>query len=104
MTRQLERPREAPHGNRPCMEKLLNRCFKIPFGPRNTAKKIQTKRIMLGKGMAGDVGFRKKAEARDAAGPGKLMPLRLADRAKLHAANHAMEERFHGAEVAQGFG
>ena len=36
------------------MEKLLQRGFKIPFGARNTAKKIQAQRIVLGKGVAGD--------------------------------------------------
>ena len=76
------------------MEKLLERRFKIPFGARHAAKEIQAKRIMLGKGMAGDVRFREQAKAGDAAGPGKLMPLRCADGTQLQAANHAMEKRF----------
>ena len=83
------------------MEKLLERRFKIPFGARNAAKEIQAKRIMFGKGMAGDVRFREQSEAGYSAGPGKLMPLRCADRTQLHAANHAMEKRFDGAKVAQ---
>lgn len=82
------------------MEKLLQRCFKIPFRARNATKKIEAKRIVLGKGMAGDVGFRKQAQAGDAAGSWKLMPLRFADGAQLHAANHPMKERFYCAEVA----
>ena len=52
--------------------------------------------------MASDVRFREKTEAGDAPGPRKLMPLGFTDGAQLHAANHAMEERFQGAEVAQG--
>ena len=83
------------------MEKLLERRLKIPFVARNTAKKIQAQRIVLGKGMASDVGFRKQAKASNAAGPGKLMPLRFADGAQLHTANHAMEKSFDRAEVAQ---
>ena len=83
------------------MEKLLERRFKIPFGPRNTAKEIQAKRIVFWKGVAGDVGLGEQAEAGDAASPGELMPLRLADGPQLHAANHAMEKRFDRAEVAQ---
>lgn len=83
------------------MEKLLERRFKIPLGARNTAKKIEAKRIVLGKGMAGDVRFREQAEAGDAAGSWKLMPLRFADGAQLHPANHAVEKCFHRAEVAQ---
>ena len=83
------------------MEKLLERRFKIPFGARKAAKQIQAKRIVLGKSMAGDVRFREQAKAGDSAGPGKLMPLRSADRTQLHAANHAMEKRFDGTQVAQ---
>ena len=83
------------------MEKLLERRFKIPFGARNAAKEIQAKRIVLGKGMAGDVGFREQAKTGDAASSWKLMPLCFADGAQLHAANHAMEKRFDRAEVAQ---
>jgi len=83
------------------MEKLLERRFKIPFGARNAAKKIQAKRIVLGEGMTGDVGLRKQAKTGDAAGAGKLMPLCFADGAKLHAPNHAMEKCFDCTEVAQ---
>lgn len=83
------------------MEKLLERSFKIPFVARNAAKQIQAERTVLGKGMAGNVRFGEKAEAGDAAGPGELMPLRSANGPQLHAANHAMEERFHRAEIAQ---
>ena len=83
------------------MEKLLERGLKIPFVARNAAKEIQAERIVLGKGMAGGVRFRKQAEAGDATRAGKLMPLRLADGAQLHAANHAMKKRFDRAEVAQ---
>ena len=83
------------------MKKLLQRGLKIPFGAGNTAKKIQAKRIVLRKSVAGDVGFGEEAKAGDAAGARKLMPLRFADGVQFHAANHAMEERFHGAEVAQ---
>ena len=83
------------------MEKLLERRFEIPFGARNAAKQIQAKRIVLGKGMAGDVGFREQAKTGDAASSWKLMPLCFADGAQLHAANHSVKERFHGAEVAQ---
>ena len=83
------------------MEKLLQRGFKIPVGAGNAAKEIQAKRIVLGKRVAGDVRLRKQAKTGDAASAGKLMPLRFADGAQLHAANHDMEERFHRAEVAQ---
>jgi hypothetical protein len=86
------------------MKKLLDGRFKIPFGSRNAAKEIQAKRIVLGKGVAGDVRLREQAKAGDAAGAGKLMPLRFADRAKLQAANHAVEERFDRAKVAQRIG
>ena len=83
------------------MEKLLERRFKIPFGARKAAKQIQAKGIVLGKGMAGDVRFREQAKTGDAAGPGKLMPLRSADGTQFQAANHAMKKRFDGAKVAQ---
>ena len=83
------------------MEKLLERRLKIPFVPRNTAKKIQAKGIVFRKGVAGDVRFRQQAEAGDATRAGKLMPLRLADGAQLHAANHAVEKCFDRAKVAQ---
>ena len=83
------------------MKKLLERRFEIPFGARKAAKQIQAKRIVLGKGMAGDVRFREQAKAGDTAGPGKLMPLRCADRTQLQASDHAMEERFDGAQVAE---
>jgi hypothetical protein len=83
------------------MKKLLQRRFKIPFISRNAAKKIKAKRIVLGKSVAGDVRFGEEAKASDAAGARKLMPLRYADRAQLHAANHAMEERFDRTEITQ---
>ena len=82
------------------MEKLLERRFKIPFGARKAAKEIQAKRMVLGKGMAGDVRFREQAKAGEAAGPGKLMPLGWADGTQFQAANHAMKKRFDGAQVA----
>ena len=85
------------------MEKLLERRFKIPFGARNATKKIQAKRIVLGKGMTGDVRFGEQAETGDATGSGEYMPLRFANGPQLHTANHAVEKRFDGAEVAQGF-
>jgi len=59
MTRHFIRPRQPPYRNFPCVEKLLERRFKIPFGARNAAKEIQAKRIVLGKGMASNVRFRK---------------------------------------------
>jgi len=83
------------------MKELLECRFKIPFGAGNATKKIQAKRVVLGKSVAGDVRFGEQAEAGDAAGTGKLMPLGSANGTQLHAANHAMEERFDGAEVAQ---
>jgi hypothetical protein len=83
------------------MKKLLERGFKIPFISRNAAKEIKAKRIVFRKSVAGDVGFGEEAKAGDAAGSGKLVPLRCSDGAQLHAANHAMEERFDGAKVAQ---
>ena len=83
------------------MEKLLECRLKIPFVARNAAKKIQAERIVLGKGVTGDVGFRQQAKTGDTARAGKLMPLRFADGPQLHAANHAVEEGFHGAKVAQ---
>ena len=86
------------------MEKLLKRGFKIPFSARYAAKEIQAKRIVLGKSVASDVRLREQAKPGDAAGAGKLMPLRLADRAKLHASNHAMEERLDRTKVAQRIG
>jgi hypothetical protein len=86
------------------MEKLLERRFKIPLSARNTAENIQAKRIVFGKGMAGDVGFGEQAKAGDSAGPWKLMPLRFADGAQLQAANHSMEKGFYRAHVAQRFG
>lgn len=86
------------------MEKLLERRFKIPFGARNATKKIQAKRIVLGKGVASDVRFGEQAETRNAAGSGEYMPLRFADGPQLHSANHAVEECFDSAKVAQGFG
>jgi hypothetical protein len=73
------------------MEKLLERGFEIPFVAWNAAKKIQAKRIVLGKGVARDVGFGEEAKTGDATCPWELMPLRCADGAELHAANHAME-------------
>jgi len=54
--------------------------------------------------VASDVRLREQAEAGDAAGAGKLMPLRFADGPQLHAANHAMEKGFDRAKVAQRFG
>ena len=101
MPRRFIRARETPYGNSPSMKQLLERRFKIPFVARNAAKKIQAKRTVLWKGMAGDMGFGEKAEARDATGPWELMPLRCPHRPQLHAANHAMEERFHRAEITQ---
>ena len=83
------------------MEKLLQRSLKIPFRARNAAKKIKAKRMVFRKSVAGDVGFSEEANTSDAASARKLVPLRFADGPQLHAANHAMEERFHGAEVAQ---
>jgi hypothetical protein len=83
------------------MEKLLERGFKIPFIARNAAKQIQAKRTVLGKCVAGDVGFGEEAKTGNAAGPGELMPLRCANGPELHAANHAMEERFDRTEIAQ---
>jgi len=83
------------------MEKLLERRLKIPFVAWNAAKKIKAERIVLGKGVAGDVRFRKQAKARDATRAGKLMPLRFADRTQLHTANHAVEKRLDRAKVAQ---
>jgi len=96
-------PRKAPHGNVPRMKQLLERRFKIPFGTRNAAKKIQAKGIVFGKSVASDVRFGEEAEAGDAACAGKLMPLRLADGPQLHAANHAVKEGLDGAKVAQRF-
>jgi hypothetical protein len=86
------------------MEKLLKRGFKIPFSTRYATKEIQAKRIVFRKCVASDVRLSEQAKPGDAASAGKLMPLRLADRAKLHAANHAMEERLDRAKVAQRIG
>lgn len=101
MTRRFVRARETPHGNGPRMEKLLERGFEIPFIARNAAKQIQAKRTVLGKCVARDVGFGEEAKTGNTAGAGKLMPLRCADGAELHAANHSMEKRFHCAEITQ---
>jgi hypothetical protein len=86
------------------MEKLLECRFKIPFSARYAAKEIQAKRIVLGKSVACDVRLREQAKTCDAPCAGKLMPLRLADGAKLHAANHAMKECLDRAKVAQRIG
>lgn len=83
------------------MKKLLQRRFKIPFISRNTTKKIKAKRIVFGKSVAGDVRFSEQAKTSDTTSARKLMPLRCTNGAQLHAANHAMEERFDRAKVAQ---
>jgi hypothetical protein len=101
MTRRFIRARETPYGNSPRMKQLLERSFKIPFVARNAAKQIQAKRTVLWKGVAGDVGFGEEAKTGDATGPRELMPLRSANWPQLHAANHAMEESFHRAEITQ---
>ena len=79
MARRFIRARKAPYGNGPRMKQLLERGFKIPFIARNAAKQIQAKRTVLGKGVAGDVGFGEEAKTGDAAGSRELMPLRCAN-------------------------
>jgi|SRR5271163_4019723 len=101
MARRFIRARKAPYGNGPRMKQLLERGFEIPFVARNAAKKIQAKRTVFRKSVASDVGFGEQAKAGNPACSRKLMPLRCANGPQLHAANHAMEERFHRAEIAQ---
>ena len=76
---------QAPNGHGSRIEELLQSGFKIPFGARNAAEKIQAQRTVLGKRVTGEMGFSEQAKAGDAAGAGKLMPLRFADRPQLHA-------------------
>lgn len=103
MTHQFVRTRKASYRNISRMEKLLKRRFEIPFGTRNTAKKIQAKRIVFRKSVASDVGFGEQAKTCDTASSRKLVPLGFTNGPQFHPADHPMKERFHGTKVAQRF-
>jgi hypothetical protein len=81
---QLIRTLEAPDGNTARAEELAQVGFEIPCGAGDAAKQIQAERTVFGKGVAGEVGLRKEAEAGDSASAGELVPLGLPDGPEIH--------------------
>src|SRR5438034_3276213 len=73
MGRRKIRPLDAPHVD--CARRKLapQILAEIPFRARSAAENVEAKRMILGKGVAGKVRFRKQTHARDAARSGKLM-------------------------------
>src|SRR2546426_5334403 len=73
MGRRKIRPLDAPHVD--CARRKLapQILAEIPFRARPAAENVEAKRMILGKGVAGKVRFRKQTHARDAARSGKLM-------------------------------
>ena len=57
----------ASYVDRLRLELALQRTFKIPLGPRAAAKNVEAQAAEFRKGMAGQMGFSKQAQARDPA-------------------------------------
>ena len=83
------------------IKELPQNRFEIPFGARNTAEEIQAERAVLRKGVTRQVRLREKAKTGDPSGDRKLMPLRFADRPKLHLPDYAVEQTLQDGSVTQ---
>jgi len=74
-----------------CVEKLSQNVFEVPLSAQNTAEEVQAKRAVFGKGVTSEMRLREKAKAGDPSRTRKLMPLRFANRSKLHLPDDVLE-------------
>src|SRR6516165_5360420 len=75
-----------------------------PRRPRSAAIEVERRRAKFGIRMASEVRFAEKKQARDAAGPGELVPRRFADDVQAEFADNAIAEPAHAIEIAQRLG
>ena len=94
-------PDEPPNRNPLRFESSLQFGLKTPLFPRDAAKKIQAKRLILGKGVASEMRFGEKAETRDATCNRKLMPSCRTDRPQAKIRNQRIKQRLQSMGIAE---
>lgn len=82
-------------------EEVAESGFKIPFGTRHAAEKVQAQRTVFGKSVACEMRFSQETKPGNPASSGKLMPLGFPHRPEIHLLNHSAEKILQRRRVTQ---